>query len=173
MAMDASLPCGPGIALPKGPNDAKYVENVMEHAFLSAMLEHCWFIRRYPVEVVRPDVDAGGYDLVLEAKERVRHVQLKSRWERAAGPKLLRINSRLAVHRDPCVVRIFWQVDPECHITLKYKYSEKMRSHPEVPGWPEPVPEEATFELKWAHFLPGYLDISALVDLLFEPATTL
>jgi hypothetical protein len=91
MAMNANLPCGPGIPLPKGPNDARYVENIMEHAFLSEVLQHCWFIRHHPVEVIRPDVDAGGYDLVLEAKRRVRHIQLKSRWQKAAGPKVLKI----------------------------------------------------------------------------------
>jgi hypothetical protein len=58
MAMNqANLPCGPGIALPKGPSDARYVENVMEHTFLSELLQHCWFIRRHPVEVIRPEVD--------------------------------------------------------------------------------------------------------------------
>jgi hypothetical protein len=129
----------------------------MEHAFLSEVLQHCWFIQDHPVEVIRPDVDAGGYDLVLEAKGQVRHVQLKSRWKKAAGPKVLKkVNSRLLGHRDPCVVWIFWQADPAtCRVTLQYKYSEKANRHPEARKWPEPMPGVATFELKGAHFLRG------------------
>jgi hypothetical protein len=96
----ATSPCGPANPFAKGPKDSKYVENIMEHAFLSEVLQHCWFIRHHPVEVIRPDVDAGGYDLVLEANERVRHVQLKTYSAGGAkgAPKL--INSRLREHRD-------------------------------------------------------------------------
>jgi len=167
----ADLPCGPGMPLLKGPKDARYVENVMEHALLSEILQHCWFIRRDRVEVIRPEVDAGGYDLVLEVNKRVRYVQLKSRWLGAVGPRVLKINSRLQDHPDPCVVWIFWQVDPACNLTLKYKYSEKVSSHSEVPRWPEPVPEALTFELRWRHFLPDFLRTPDLVPLLFGPAT--
>ena len=176
MAMNPdNLPCGPGIPLPKGPNDARYVENIMEHAFLSEVLQHCWFIRHHPVEVIRPDVDAGGYDLVLEANRRVRHIQLKSRWRRATGRKDLKINPRLLVHPDPCVVWILWQADPAtCRVTLQYKYSD-----PKVAKWVKPMPRAATFELKWADFLPSFrdtppfLDTPALVDQLFGPAASL
>lgn len=181
MAMNqANLPCGPEIPLPKGPKDARYVENIMEHAFLSEVLQHCWFIRNHPVEVIRPDVDAGGYDIVLEADGRVRHVQLKSRWKKAAGPKVLKINSRLRKHQDPCVVWIFWDADPACQVTLRYMYSEKVIRHSELPEWPEPLNGAGTFELRRAHFLPNhlktsdmphYLKTSDVVTLLFGPPT--
>src|SRR5438105_4112562 len=65
--LSVDRPCGPGSLLPKGPKDARYVENIVEHVFLSELLQYCWFFRSHPVEVSRPDVDAGGYDLVLEA----------------------------------------------------------------------------------------------------------
>lgn len=165
----ADLPCGRGNPFAKGPKDSRYVENIMEHAFLWEVLQHCWFIRHHRVEVIRPDVDAGGYDVVLEANGRVRHVQLKSH---AAGgakgaPKL--INSRLRDHPEPCVVWISWKVDPAtCRVALRYRYSEKA-------NWPPPVDGAPTFELKGAHFLdaPSFLDTPALVDQLFGPATTL
>jgi hypothetical protein len=61
MAMTpANSPCGPANPFAKGPRDARYVENIMEHAFLSDVLQHCWFIRHHRVEVIRPDVDAGA-----------------------------------------------------------------------------------------------------------------
>jgi hypothetical protein len=31
-----------------------YVENLMEHAFLSELLQYCWFVRHHRVEVIRP-----------------------------------------------------------------------------------------------------------------------
>lgn len=121
-----------------------------------------------PVEVIRPDVDAGGYDLVLEANGRVRHVQLKGY---AAGgakgaPKL--INSRLRDHPDPCVVRISWKPNPEkCRVDLRYRYSD-WRS------WPPVLDGTPNFELKGAHFVPTTPDLFEtpdLVDQLFGPAT--
>ncbi len=169
MAMNsANLPCGPANPFAKGPRDSRYVENIMEHAFLSEVLQHCWFVLHHRVEVIRPDVDAGGYDLVLEANERVRHVQLKSHSAGGAkgAPKL--INSRLRDHPDPCVVRISWKADPStCRVALRYRYSEKA-------NWPPPVDGATTFELKGAHFVPStpaFFETPDLVDQLFGLAT--
>jgi len=159
-------PCGPK-SFPKGPKDARYIENIVEHVFLSEVLQYCWFFRRHPVEVSRPDVDAGGYDLVLEANGRVRHIQLKCH---AAGgakgqPKL--INSRLRDHPDPCVVWMSWRPDPTtCRVALRYRYSDRA-------NWPPPQDDVTTFELKGAHFVPStpsFFDTPELVDRLFGPA---
>jgi hypothetical protein len=162
VAIDPNPPCGPGNPFAKGQSkDARYVENIMEHVFLSELLQHSWFIRHHRVEVIRPDVDAGGYDLVLEANGRVRHLQLKSRWQEGAARVGTTINSRLRDHPDPCVVSISWRADPDtCRAALRYRYSDMAR-------WPAPVPEETTFELKGRHFLPGFFEIPALADHLF------
>ena len=168
-ADSANAPCGPANPYAKGPRDARYVENIMEHAFLSEVLQHCWFMRHHRVEVIRPEVDAGGYDLVLEANNRVRHVQLKSYSAGGAkgAPKL--INARLRDHPDPCVVRISWKPNPEtCRVDLQYRYSGW-----EV--WPAPVDGAKNFELKGVHFVPGnqgFLRTPELVDLLFGSATS-
>jgi hypothetical protein len=160
-------PCGPANPFDKGPTDARYIENLIEHAFLSEVLQHCWFIRHHRVEVIRPEVDAAGYDLVLQANERIRHVQLKSYSAGGAkgAPKL--INSRLRDHPDPCVVRISWKPDPErCRVALRYRYSAKA-------SWPQPMDGATTFELKGVHFAPStpeFLDAPDLVDLLFGSA---
>lgn len=164
--MSANSPCGPGNPFARGQTkDARYVENIMEHAFLPDVLQHCWFVRHHRVEVIRPDVDAGGYDLVLEANGRVRHIQLKSRWERGAARVGTTINSRLRDHSDPCVVSISWYADADsCRAALRYRYSDMAK-------WPPPVPKETTFQLKGRHFLPGFYDTAALADQLFGPAT--
>jgi len=83
----------------EGSRDARYRENIIEHAVLSQLLEHCWWeLGGKRVEVIRPDVDAGGYDLVLEANRRVRHVQLKSRRRRALARRYSHASVRVS-HR--------------------------------------------------------------------------
>ena len=54
---------------------SSYRESLVEHLFLGELLRILWPLR---VEVMKPEVDDGGYDLVLEAGCRIRHVQLKS-----------------------------------------------------------------------------------------------
>ncbi len=162
--MTSHLPCDPATN-PRTRGqfiDSRYVESIMEHGLLSDLLQYCWFVQDHRVEVIRPEVDLGGYDLVLEAKGRVRHVQLKSRWQ-DGGNREVRINSRLREHPDPCVVWIFWKADPAtCRVDLKFRYSPASK-------WPPHVPGESSFELNGAHFdpLPGYFDIAALVAVLF------
>jgi hypothetical protein len=163
----ADEPCGPANPFAKGPKDSKYVENIMEHAFLSEVLQHCWFMRHHYVEVIRPEVDASGYDIVLEANRRIRHVQLKAHAAGGAKGAPKPILSRLRDHEDPCVIRISWKVDPRtCRVALRYRYSERA-------NWPAPVKGETSFELKGVHFVPStpdFLDTPALVDQLFGPA---
>ena len=102
MAIDpATLPCGPENQFARGRfEDSRYVESIMEHRFLSDVLQYCWFIQNRRVEVMRPEVDGGGYDLVLEADGRIRHIQLKSRWQEGRN-RFLKINSRLRDHPEP------------------------------------------------------------------------
>jgi hypothetical protein len=152
-------PCGPANPFAKGQfEDSRYVESMMEHRFLSDVLQYCWFIQNRRVEVMRPEVDGGGYDLTLEAGDQIRHIQLKSRWQQGRN-RSLKINARLREHPDPCVVWIFWEVDPAtCEVRLRYRYSERS-------DWPQPVAGETAFLLKWGNFLPspGYIEIADLV----------
>jgi hypothetical protein len=156
------LPCDKSNPFIAGQSqDARYVESIMEHAFLSDLLQHCWFVHRERVEVIRPDVDDGGYDLVLEANKRIRHVQVKSRSKRGSSRVGTTINSRLQDHPDPCVISISWDVDAEtCRVNLKYRYSESKT-------WP-PKGSAPTFELKGQHFRRNKLDTPLLVEQLFD-----
>ncbi len=168
MAMTGDGPNALATHLHKGPKDARYVENVIEHAFLSELLRHCWFVLGgHPVEVIRPDVDAGGYDLVLEAWKRPRYIQLKSRWQGASGPRVLNINSRLLLHPNPCIVWIFWEADTSTgEVTLQYKYWDPALL--DVMDWPRPESGDPTFRLTPSHFVPDYLNIPDLVTRLFR-----
>ena len=53
-------------------------EKMLEHVFVSELLQEAWFRYGRTLEVLRSEVDSAGYDLVLEFNGVIRHVQLKS-----------------------------------------------------------------------------------------------
>ena len=53
-------------------------ENLIEHVFLGELLRGLWRKNVRDLEVLRPEVDNGGYDLALVFRGLTRHVQLKS-----------------------------------------------------------------------------------------------
>lgn len=55
-----------------------FYEQLVEHAFVSEVLQEAWYFFGETVEVLRSLVDASGYDLVLECNGAMRHVQLKT-----------------------------------------------------------------------------------------------
>jgi hypothetical protein len=68
-------------------------ESVIEHLFIGELLRSLWCCGIRDIEVLRPDVDRGGYDLVVEANGVVRHIQLK------ASHRLAR-RARFDIHRN-------------------------------------------------------------------------
>ena len=86
---------------------SSYREKLLEHLFLSELLQVGWFkdppIR---VEVIRPDVDNSGYDLLLECGRFRRYVQLK-RSHKARDPT---VNAGLGKKKGGCVVIILFSV---------------------------------------------------------------
>jgi hypothetical protein len=85
-------------------------EKVLEHLFVGELLQSLWRNGIYDTEVLRAEVDAGGYDLVLESSGVLRHVQLKSS-RRNAKRRHVTINSALMRKPSGCVVWI--EFDPE------------------------------------------------------------
>ncbi len=53
-------------------------ESILEHAFLGALGRELWARGHYSVEVLRPDVDRAGYDVVVTVDDHTRYIQLKS-----------------------------------------------------------------------------------------------
>lgn len=157
-----------------GYEESRTVEKLMEHIFLSEVLQECWFRRRQIVEVLRAEVDAAGYDLVLEAAGRIRHVQLKASRQGGKTSKQT-INSRLADRQGGCVVWISYEVDEENgRAQLKYRWWDSDASTaPRVPGRNPRTKKERpnTFVLKKADFeLIEHTD--TLVDRLFGSASS-
>ena len=84
-------------------------EKVLEHLFVGDLLRCLWCKGTRDIEVLRAEVDRGGYDLVLEANGVMRHVQLKSS-HRTAKTREVGINMNLAQKPSGCAIWI--QFDP-------------------------------------------------------------
>ena len=72
-----------------------------------------WLKGIYNLEVLKPQVDDSGYDLVFESSSIVRHVQLKST-KRGSSLSKVNVNTHLAEKPSGCVILI--EFDP---ITLE------------------------------------------------------
>ncbi|MBK6942945.1 MAG: hypothetical protein IPH13_22460 [Planctomycetes bacterium] len=89
---------------------SSYREALLEHLFAGAVMRHVWLSGTKRLEVLKPQVDDGGYDLVLEADGIVRHVQLKATF-RGSKVRSFNINSALAKKPSGCVIVLVF--DPE------------------------------------------------------------
>ena len=78
-------------------------EALLEHLFAGEVTKHLWRRGDWRLEVLKPQVDDGGYDLVLEANAIVRHVQLKSSFCGSTVDKV-NVNVLLAAKPSGCVV---------------------------------------------------------------------
>lgn len=75
-------------------------EKVVEHLLVGELLRHFW-VQNADVQVLRPEVDAAGYDVVLTKGRMTRHVQIKaSTGKRKDFP----INISLAAQPSGCIV---------------------------------------------------------------------
>ena len=86
---------------------SSYREALLEHLFAGEVMKHVWLSGTKRLEVLKPQVDDGGYDLVLEAGSVVRHIQLKATFK---GSKVRRFNilpggARVGVEADHAVAR--------------------------------------------------------------------
>ena len=85
-------------------------ESVLEHSFLAALLKHLWQTAPPPIEVAKPDVDDAGYDLIVECRKNVRHIQLKSRNGKRGSDRIppgdVSLNKRLEAKLAGCVLLI-------------------------------------------------------------------
>jgi hypothetical protein len=83
-------------------------ENLLEHVFIAEVLQETWFAREQIIEVLRAEVDAGGYDLVFECGPIVRHIQLKAS-EKHAATSQQTINTRHADNPSACIVWLLYE----------------------------------------------------------------
>jgi hypothetical protein len=89
---------------------SSYREMLLEHLFSGELMRHGWLSKRKRIEVLKPQVDDGGYDLVLEANSVVRHVQLKATFR---GSKVRRFPINVGLSQKPsgCVIILLFNND--------------------------------------------------------------
>ncbi len=85
-------------------------EKVLEHLFVGELLRCLWRRGIRNMEVLRAEVDMGGYDLVVEANRVIRYIQLKSS-NRTAATARVPVNINLESKPGGCVIWI--KFDPE------------------------------------------------------------
>ena len=86
---------------------SSFREKLIEHLFISEMLKLSWLKGDYQLEVMKPEVDNAGCDVVLEDNNIIRHIQLKisKLGAKASGQK---VNVRLANKPSGCIVWIIF-----------------------------------------------------------------
>lgn len=90
--------------------DSSLREKLIEHVFIGELLRCLWIKGVRKIEVLRPEVDCGGYDVVLECNGVLRYVQLKSSHRHA---KTSRIDANLNLSGKPggCIIWIFFDAE--------------------------------------------------------------
>lgn len=86
------------------------LEKVLEHRLIAELTTRLWLGGCRDFEVLRSEVDANGYDLVVEARGVLRHIQLKS-MVKGGKKRSVSVNMRLASKPSGCVV--WFDYDPE------------------------------------------------------------
>jgi hypothetical protein len=82
---------------------SRYREKVVEHIFVGELLRYLWVNGLDGVEILRPEVDASGYDVVLTLARVVRHVQIKCSVD-GGKARDQKVNASLAQQPSGCVV---------------------------------------------------------------------
>lgn len=87
--------------------NSSYREKLIEHLFVGELLKLSWLHHACTLEVAKPEVDNSGYDIIMEAPGRVRHIQLKTA---IIGGKTAsqKVHTKLAGKPSGCVVWIYF-----------------------------------------------------------------
>ncbi|MDF1800139.1 MAG: hypothetical protein P1V81_13250 [Planctomycetota bacterium] len=88
---------------------SSFREKLLEHLFVGELLTHSWKEADCDLEVSRPDVDDSGYDLILEARGVLRHVQLKTS---GGASKTAQQKVQLALAKKPSGCVVWIRFDP-------------------------------------------------------------
>lgn len=101
-------------------HESSFREKLIEHMFVAELLKHSWRQARQTdttlIEISRAEVDRGGYDLIAEHGEVLRHIQLKGSKVRART-RTRDVHLALEEKASACVVWVFlddvnWKLGP-------------------------------------------------------------
>lgn len=78
-------------------------EQALSHLLIWQLIAARWRQGLHDIEVLKGEVDRGGYDIVLEAGQVIRHIQLKSTF-RGSKVSEVPVNTRLLDKPSGCVI---------------------------------------------------------------------
>ncbi len=87
-------------------------ERIVEHRFVADTLQYLWKHDIFDIEVLRPEFDGHGYDLVMTRGSIVRHIQLKT--GKAKKPDKVLAGMSLMAKASACLIWI--GVDDELNL---------------------------------------------------------
>ena len=90
--------------------DSSLREQALGHLFLGQLLAFMWRNGRRDIEVLKSEVDGGGYDVVLESNGIIRHIQLKSSFR---GSKVREVDVSTKLLRKPGGCILWLEFDRE------------------------------------------------------------
>jgi hypothetical protein len=97
--------------------DSSLREQALGHMFLGQLLAFMWQSGARDIEVLKSEVDRGGYDIVLESNGAIRHVQLKSSF---AGSKVREVDVSTKLVRKPGGCILWLEFDRETLAIERY-----------------------------------------------------
>ena len=155
------------------PDDAflrsSYVANILEHALIGELLQEFWSRGIRDVELLRADIDAWGYDLVLLRADVARYVQLKSR-KLGGKTRQFPVNGKLDDRPGGCVIVVDYDSDTlkmgpfwwhECNGIRNLKPAKRTRPNRDA----QKLDRNDSYSLPINRFVQA-TDISALSQLL-------
>ena len=102
--------------------ESSFREMMIEHTFVSEIMQEAWFRRDKTIEVLRSEVDSSGYDLVLEFDGVVRYVQLKGS-RSGASTASTTVNTSLGNKPSGCIVWVWFREDESAgRMKLEYLF---------------------------------------------------
>jgi hypothetical protein len=79
--------------------------SIVEHVFIGDLFRRLWERRVFDVEVLRGEIDAGGYDVVFRYGKIFRHIQLKTGYT-DGSKRSVPVNLKIGDKPSGCVIWI-------------------------------------------------------------------
>lgn len=94
-------------------------ERILQHRFLADVCGELWRLGEFDFAVSHSEVDNSGYDVILEARGILRHIQLKA-MHKAARRRSFDVQMRLGDKPNGCVVLVIH--DPQTLAVESYRW---------------------------------------------------
>jgi len=114
---------------------SSYRESLLEHLFVGDLLRTLWLKGHVLAEVMKPQVDDAGYDLVIDCNGVTRHIQLKASYLGSRTARQI-VHTYLARKPSGCVIWV--RFDPATLKLGPFRWfgSPPGKSLPDIRGLP-------------------------------------